>query len=138
MKRSLIAVVVLLGSGLALAQGPAGKKGSAGQDTAPEASAPAQEKKKAEPARPQPPDVSRMPFSPDSIRTVMTYYARDIQECYERWSAKGAEFVTPPIDRGAEIRCYMRDPDGYMIEVGQATGLLEGRLAEKRPEDLPG
>jgi hypothetical protein len=54
------------------------------------------------------------------------------------WSAKGAEFVTPPIDRGAEIRCYVRDPDGYMIEVGQSTGLTEGRLAKKRPEDLPG
>jgi hypothetical protein len=46
--------------------------------------------------------------------------------------------VTPPIDRGAEIRCYMRDPDGYLIEVGQATRLLEGRLAKNRPEDLPG
>jgi hypothetical protein len=32
----------------------------------------------------------------------------------------------------------MRDPDGYMIEVGQATGALHGKLAEKRPEDLPG
>ena len=38
----------------------------------------------------------------------------------------------------AEIRCYLRDPDGYLIEVGQATGLLEGKLAKKRPEDLPG
>jgi hypothetical protein len=62
----------------------------------------------------------------------------DIQACYEEWKAKGAEFVTPPIDRGAEIRCYLRDPDGYLIEVGQATGLLHGRLAAKRPEDLPG
>src|ERR1700733_6824047 len=62
----------------------------------------------------------------------------DIQACYQQWSAKGAEFVTPPIDRGAEIRCYMRDPDGYMIEVGQATGALHGQLAKKRPEDLPG
>jgi hypothetical protein len=32
----------------------------------------------------------------------------------------------------------MRDPDGYMIEVGQSTGLLKAKLAEKRPEDLPG
>jgi hypothetical protein len=57
------------------------------------------------------------------------------------------EFLTPPIDRGAEIRCYIRDPDGCLIEVGratglievgQATGLLEGKLAKKRPEDLPG
>jgi hypothetical protein len=56
----------------------------------------------------------------------------------EEWKAKGAEFVTPPIDRGAEIRCYLRDPDGYLIEVGQSTGLLHGKLAAKRPEDLPG
>jgi len=62
----------------------------------------------------------------------------DIHACYEQWHAKEAEFVTPPIDRGAEIRCYLRDPGGYLIEVGQSTGLLQGRLAEKRPEDLPG
>jgi hypothetical protein len=62
----------------------------------------------------------------------------DIQARDGQWSAKGAEFATPPIDRGAEIRCYRRDPDGNQIEVGQATGLLEGRLAKKRPEDLPG
>jgi hypothetical protein len=66
----------------------------------------------------------------------MNLRVADIQACYEQWSSDGAEFVTPPIDRGAEIRCYMRDPDGYMIEVGQATGLLEGELAKKRPEDL--
>ena len=52
--------------------------------------------------------------------------------------SKGAEFVTPPIDRSAEIRCYMRDPDGYLIEVGQSTGLRTGKLAETRSEDLPG
>ena len=46
--------------------------------------------------------------------------------------------MTPPIDREAEIRCYMRDPDGYLIEVGQSTGLLQGKLARKRSEDLPG
>lgn len=53
----------------------------------------------------------------------------DIQACYAEWSAKGTEFLTAPIDRRAELPCYMRDPDGYLIEVGQATGLLEGILA---------
>ena len=51
---------------------------------------------------------------------------------------KAQSSFTPPIDREAEIRCYMRDPDGYLIEVGQSTGLLHGKLAAKRPEDLPG
>ena len=26
----------------------------------------------------------------------------------------------------------------YLTEVGQATGMLEGRFARKQPEDLPG
>jgi hypothetical protein len=47
----------------------------------------------------------------------MNLRVADIQACYEQWSSKGAEFVTPPIDRGAGIRCYMRDPDAYVIEV---------------------
>jgi hypothetical protein len=46
--------------------------------------------------------------------------------------------LTPPIDRGPETRCYIKDPDGYLIEVGQATGLMRGELAKKRAEDLPG
>jgi hypothetical protein len=68
----------------------------------------------------------------------MNLRVADIQACYEHWSSKGAEFVTAPIDRGAEIRCYMQDPDGYLIELGQSTELLAGKLANKRPEDLPG
>ena len=38
---------------------------------------------------------------------------------------RGAEFLTPPKDHELEIRCYLRDPDGYLIEVGQGTGILE-------------
>jgi len=31
-------------------------------------------------------------------------------------------FLTEPLNnRGWEWRCYMRDPDGYLIEVGQYT-----------------
>jgi catechol 2,3-dioxygenase-like lactoylglutathione lyase family enzyme len=45
----------------------------------------------------------------------------DIQAVYHAWRALGAEFLTPPQDRGGEIRCYLRDPDGYLIEVGQTT-----------------
>ena len=47
----------------------------------------------------------------------------DIQQVYEAWSAKGAEFLTPPQQRETEIRCYMRDPDGHLIEVGQRTAM---------------
>jgi catechol 2,3-dioxygenase-like lactoylglutathione lyase family enzyme len=88
---------------------------------------------------PDKPDISVVDHEPgNTVSSFMNLRVADIQACYDEWSAKGAEFVTPPIDRGPEFRCYMRDPDGYLIEVGQATGLLEGRLAKKRPEDLPG
>jgi catechol 2,3-dioxygenase-like lactoylglutathione lyase family enzyme len=88
---------------------------------------------------PDKPDISVVDYEFDNkISIFMNLRVADVQACYEEWKSKGAEFVTPPIDRGAEIRCYMRDPDGYLIEVGQSTGLLKGRLAKKRPEDLPG
>ena len=45
----------------------------------------------------------------------------DIQAAYSEWSARGAEFLTPPKEHENEIRCYMRDPDGHLIEVGQIT-----------------
>lgn len=44
-----------------------------------------------------------------------------IQACYELWKSRGAEFITEPIPKAREIRCYIRDPDGYIIEVGQST-----------------
>ncbi|HEY3725602.1 MAG TPA: VOC family protein [Solirubrobacteraceae bacterium] len=88
---------------------------------------------------PDKPDISVVNYEAgDTVSSFMNLRVADIQACYERWGSKGAEFLTPPIDRGAEIRCYMRDPDGYLIEVGQSTGLLEGTLAAKRREDLPG
>ena len=49
----------------------------------------------------------------------------DIDAVYKQWSARGAKFLTPPIDRGQEIRCYMRDPDGHLIEVGQLVGRVK-------------
>lgn len=91
------------------------------------------------PPTPDKPGITVVDYEPGPTTSIfLNLRVADIQECYEQWTARGATFVTPPIDRGAEIRCYMRDPDGYLIEVGQATGILTGQLAKKRPEDLPG
>ncbi|MBX9815966.1 MAG: hypothetical protein K2X76_14810 [Sphingomonas sp.] len=51
----------------------------------------------------------------------MNLRVADIAASHRDWSARGAEFLTPPIAKAGEIRCYIRDPDGYLIEVGQAT-----------------
>jgi catechol 2,3-dioxygenase-like lactoylglutathione lyase family enzyme len=62
------------------------------------------------------------PPDPDRVSSFLNIRVANIQAVYEEWSARGAEFLTPPQDRGAEIRCYIRDPDGHLIEVGQSTG----------------
>ncbi|MFE9338886.1 VOC family protein [Streptomyces sp. NPDC007063] len=71
------------------------------------------------------------PETRDTVSSFMNLRVADIQSVYEEWTAKGAEFLTPPIDREAELRCYLRDPDGYLIEVGQATGMLHGHFARQ-------
>ncbi len=81
-------------------------------------------------ATPDKPGISVVNYEPgDTTSIFLNLRVADIEACYREWSAKGATFVKPPIDRGPEIRCYMRDPDGYLIEVGQATGLLRGDMA---------
>ena len=61
------------------------------------------------------------PREPDRVSSFLNIRVADIHAVYERWSARGAEFLTPPTDRGRELRCYIRDPDGHLIEVGQTT-----------------
>ena len=59
------------------------------------------------------------PSEPDRVSSFLNIRVADIRAMYEQWSARGAEFLTPPTDRGVEIRCYLRDPDRRLIEVGQ-------------------
>ncbi|MEU6308349.1 VOC family protein [Streptomyces chartreusis] len=80
---------------------------------------------------PDKPDVTlRPPTDPNTVSSFLNLRVADIEATHREWTAKGAEFLTPPIDRGAELRCYLRDPDGYLIEVGQATGMLHGIYAD--------
>jgi catechol 2,3-dioxygenase-like lactoylglutathione lyase family enzyme len=64
------------------------------------------------------------PSDPDRVSSFLNIRVADIEAVYADWSARGAEFLTPPLDRGREIRCYIRDPDGHLIEVGQAAAVL--------------
>jgi catechol 2,3-dioxygenase-like lactoylglutathione lyase family enzyme len=62
---------------------------------------------------------------PDLDRTsaFLNLRVADVHALYELWSGRGAEFLTPPKQHETEIRCYIRDPDGHLIEVGQTTRL---------------
>jgi predicted enzyme related to lactoylglutathione lyase len=63
---------------------------------------------------------------PDKISSFINIRVADIQASYELWKSRGAEFLTEPIPKYGEIRCYIRDPDGYIIEVGQTTDFTHG------------
>ena len=70
------------------------------------------------------PAVTLEPHSdPGRVSGFMNIRVSDIAAVYERWKARGAQFLTPPIAHGPEIRCYMRDPDGHLIEVGQLVSM---------------
>ena len=65
-------------------------------------------------------DHARGPARSGPGTAFLNIRVADIAAVYADWSAKGAQFLTEPIDRGPEIRCYLRDPDGHLIEVGQS------------------
>jgi hypothetical protein len=69
------------------------------------------------------------PSDQDRVSAFVNIGVADIHGMYEAWSGR-AEFLTPPIDRGREIRCYIRDANGHLIEVGQSTGVSR---AGRRP-----
>ena len=56
----------------------------------------------------------------DAFSSFMNIRVANIEACYQAWKSRGAEFLTEPKDKYGETRCYIRDPDGYIIEVGQS------------------
>jgi lactoylglutathione lyase len=59
------------------------------------------------------------PEDPDTVSALMNIRVADIHRVHREWSALGAHFLTEPVDHPHEIRAYIRDPDGHLIEVGQ-------------------
>ena len=60
------------------------------------------------------------PANPNAVSSFMNIRVADIRACFETWRKRGADFITEPKDKYGETRCYIRDPDGYIIEVGQS------------------
>jgi len=65
--------------------------------------------------------VASPPLDPNVLSIFLNLRVTDIRRYYDLWSSRGAKFITEPKVHATELRCYMRDPDGYLIEVGQTT-----------------
>jgi catechol 2,3-dioxygenase-like lactoylglutathione lyase family enzyme len=74
--------------------------------------------------------VLEPPSDPNRTSAFLNLRVADIHAAYQQWRSRGAEFLTEPKDHGVELRCYMRDPDGHLIEVGQTT-----RAPDRSTED---
>ncbi len=61
------------------------------------------------------------PADPDRVSHQLTMRVPDCHAAYDVLRSRGAEFLTPPVDRGGEIRCFFRDPDGHLLEISEVT-----------------
>lgn len=61
------------------------------------------------------------PADPDHVSSEIIFRVSDCHAMYELLSARGADFLTPPLDRGGEIRAFFRDPDGHLFEISELT-----------------
>ncbi|MDZ5447119.1 VOC family protein [Micromonospora sp. 4G57] len=62
---------------------------------------------------------AKAPTDSNTLSCAMNVRVTDVRKLYREWKSRGADFLTEPKDHGTEIRCYLRDPDGYLVEVGQ-------------------
>jgi len=74
------------------------------------------------------------PPDPDRVSSFLNIRVKDIAAVYAEWSSRGANFLTPPKQHQYEIRCYIRDPDGHLIEVGQTTDPSGDWVPDRWPE----
>ena len=65
--------------------------------------------------------VASPPRDPNVLSIFLNLRVTDIRRYYALWTSRGAKFITEPKVHATELRCYMRDLDGYLIEVGQTT-----------------
>jgi lactoylglutathione lyase len=65
--------------------------------------------------------VASPPRDQNVLSIFLNLRVTDIKRYYDLWSSRGAKFITEPKVHATELRCYMRHPDGCLIEVGQTT-----------------
>ncbi len=72
---------------------------------------------------PDKPGVSMTPRSDTAnVSHSFTIRVSDCQRAFETLKSRGAQFLTPPYDWDAEVRCFFRDPDGNLFEISEYRG----------------
>jgi len=71
------------------------------------------------PTKDKPTVTFAYPTDSDHVTGELTIRVPDCASAYEVLRSRGAEFLTPPVDWGYEVRAFFRDPDGHLIEISQ-------------------
>lgn len=66
------------------------------------------------------------PSDPDRVDHAFTIRVADCHRAYEDLRARGARFLTPPVEHGSETRCFFRDPDGHLFEISAVRRVESG------------
>jgi catechol 2,3-dioxygenase-like lactoylglutathione lyase family enzyme len=61
----------------------------------------------------------KAPANKHSVSHSYTIRVKDCSKSYQILKQRGAEFITPPMARGAETRCFFQDPDGHLFEISE-------------------
>lgn len=71
------------------------------------------------------PDKPTVTFVPpddaDRVSSELIFRVEDCRATYDLLRARGAAFLTEPVDHGREIRAFFRDPDGHLLEISELT-----------------
>ena len=72
------------------------------------------------PTKDKPTVTFASPSDADRVSSELVIRVPDCSAAYEVLRSRGADFLTPPIDWGYEVRAFFRDPDGHLIEISQS------------------
>ncbi len=70
---------------------------------------------------PDRPEVTfRPPADIEHVSLQLTIRVPDCRRAYQVLVARGAKFLTPPVEYESDVRCFFRDPDGHLLEISQS------------------
>ena len=72
------------------------------------------------PTKDKPTVTFASPTDADRITSELVIRVPDCLAAYETLRSRGAQFLTPPVDWGYEVRAFLRDPDGHLLEISQS------------------
>lgn len=72
-----------------------------------------------EPTVDKPTVTMAVPVDPDLASAELIVAVPDCRAAHAELAARGATFLSDPIDYAWEIRAFFRDPDGHLFEISQ-------------------